>query len=189
MRFESRGKSQLCTVRNRYVAEVHWEGLERRRTRTRTNYSPINDGRAQRTFEEFVDLYLYFHAFKGDAPKNDVDYNRTSSPGSSVPKRWKDDKILGTRLTRVNFRLEEPCEHLVITARLYGQHLNPWHNLQKKEFRVALKGVFGITRQEPSPSFYRGKSHGRLRSRQMGAVTELSIVRQRLCMRIARRPK
>ena len=83
------------------------------------------------------------------------------------------------KLTRVNSRLEEPCEHLVITTRLYGQHLNPWHNLQTKESRVALKGVFGITRQEPSP----------LRSRQMGAVTELSIVRQRLCMRIARRPK
>ena len=77
----------------------------------------------------------------------------------------------------------------MITTRLYGQHLNPWHNLQTKESRVALKGVFGITRQEPSPPFYRGKPHGRLRSRQLGAVTELSIVRQRLCMRIARRPK
>ena len=77
----------------------------------------------------------------------------------------------------------------MITTRLYGQHLNPWHNLQTKESRVALKGVFGITRQEPSPPFYRGKSQGRLRSRQMGAVTELSIVRQRLCMRIVRQPK
>ena len=93
------------------------------------------------------------------------------------------------RLTGVNSGLEKPCEHLAITTRLYGQHLNPWHNLQTKEFLVTLKGVFGIARQDPLTPFYREKPHGRLRSRQMGAVTELSIVRQRLFMRIARRPK
>ena len=72
---------------------------------------------------------------------------------------------------------KEPWEHLAITTRLYGQHLNPWHNLQTKEFLVALKGVFGITRQETSPPFYRGKPHRRLRSRQLGVVKELSISR------------
>ena len=190
MRFASRGTSKLCTVRLRYVLEVLWEGLERRRTRTRPNYSPINDGASSAYLSWIYGFVsLLSRAFKGNAPKNDVNYNWTSSPGSSVPKRWKDETIVGTRLPTVDSRLEEHCEHLVITAGLYGQHLNPWHNLQTKEFRVALKGVFGITRQEPSSHFYKRKSHGRLRSRQMGAITELSIVRQRLCMRIVRRPK
>jgi len=119
MRFGSCGPIEFfyhsSPIRHRNeLTEKAWEDA----VRGLDNYSPINHRRAQRSFQGFADLYL-LGAFKKDAPKNDAE----ELLSNLVPRVFCAAAILnkredpGARLTTVDSRLEEHCEHLAITLR------------------------------------------------------------------------